>query len=158
MNQAIVGQSRTAAGTINPFRFVQSGVTSPLADGSTVLLALQCTGAGVPIIGIASEWTDNIMGTQWQTTLIPQGYPAAAIGDKVGVYLDSSMDTLLMVGSGFIVEPDDLLISDASGNAKPFNPKSASSGINWVGARAIEGGFAGDVIRVQVYTRAVTIP
>lgn len=153
--------SRTAAGTINPFRFVMSGavaassVTNPSANQG-ILLALQAT-ANAPIIGIGAEWTTAMSGTLGQINYVPQNFPAAALNDKIRVYEDGE-STLLMVGSGQIVEPDDLLKSDASGNALPLNYAAAASGIHWVGARAIEGGFAGDPIFVQVYTRAVTKP
>jgi hypothetical protein len=49
------------------------------------------------------------------------------------------------------VVPDTLLTSDASGNAIPANVATAST--QWIGARSIEAGVAGDVIRVSVYTR-----
>ncbi len=150
-------RSRTAAGTINPFRFIQSGVTAPLANGDTILLALQCTGAGVPILGVAAEWTDNMMGTAWQVALVAQGYPCATVGERLRVY-GMGENTILCVGSGAIVEPDDLLVSDASGNAIPLRIASASSGAYWIGARAIEPGFAGDPIQVEVFTVPYTKP
>ena len=155
-------QSRTAAGTINPFRFVISGavaaasVTNPAANQG-ILLALQATGGTAPIIGIGAEWTNAIMGTQWQVNFVPQGFPAAAVNDKIRVYEDGE-NTILMVGSGYIVEPDDLLVSDASGNGIPLRHATASSGFYWVGARALEYGFPGDPIAVQVYTRPYTKP
>lgn len=152
-------KSRTAAGTINPFVFVQSGAVSAsaVANSDGILLALQCTGTGVPILGIGAEWTNAMMGTEWQTNFSPQGYPAATVGQKIRVYEDGE-DTVMTVGSGYIVEPDDLLISDASGNAVPLRLATAASGTHWVGARAIEYGFAGDPIRVSVYTRPYTKP
>ena len=135
--------SRIAYGTINPFRFVQ--------DAPGILLgALQATGGGVPIIGIAQEWTDNAMGTAWQTAFTPQGYPAAASGEPVRLYEQFDMNAMIMVGSGQTVTPSTLLVSDASGNAVGIN--LSASGVQWIGARAIEGGVAGDVIRVAVYT------
>lgn len=134
--------SRIAYGTINPFTFV-------IGMPGTELGALQCTGGGVPIIGVAPEWTNNMMGTAWQTQLIPQGYPAAASGQSIRVYEDGE-NALLMIGSGFTVEPDNLLVSDASGCGKPV---ASAAGQQFVGARAIEPGVAGDIIRVQVYTR-----
>lgn len=134
--------SRIAGGTINPFTFIQG-------QPGVMLGALQCTGGGVPIIGVGAEWTSAMMGQAIQTTLIPQGFPAAASGQSIRVYEDGE-NTVMMVGSGFTVMPDDLLKSDASGNAIPV---STAAGIQYVGARAIEAGVAGDVIRVQVYTR-----
>lgn len=134
--------SRIAGGTINPFTFIQG-------QPGVMLGALQCTGAGVPIIGIGAEWTNAMMGQAYQTTLIPQGFPAATSGQSIRVYEDGE-NTILMVGSGYTVMPDNLLVSDASGNGIPVG---ASAGQQYVGARAIEAGIAGDIIRVQVYTR-----
>jgi hypothetical protein len=151
--------SRTAVGTINPARFVMSGAAqaSLVAGSNGILLAAQCSGPGVPIIGIGHESTTAMMGTQAQIDFVLQGYPAATVGKPLRVYEDGE-STLLVVGSGQIVEPDDYLISDASGNAVPLRYASVAAGIHWVGARAIEYGFAGDPIFVQVYTRAVTKP
>lgn len=151
---AINSHSRIAAGTINPFRFIQSGATaSPLPSPCTnnELLALQCSGPGVEIIGIGAEWTNAMMGTAVQTQLVPQGFPAATSGQPIRVYEDGE-DTIVMVGSGYTVMPDNLLVSDASGNAIPIVLTSTSA-VQWIGARAIEPGVAGDVIRCTVYTR-----
>lgn len=139
----MASKSRIAAGTINPFRFI-------IGQPNVELGALQCTGTGSPIIGIAAEWTNAMMGANNQTSLVPQGFPAALTGQAVRVYEDGE-DTIIMVGSGQTVSPDNLLVSDASGNAVPIN--LAGSGVQWIGARAIEGGTAGDPIRCSVYTR-----
>lgn len=141
--------SRIAYGTINPFRFVQQAPGIPLG-------VLQASGSTVPIVGIAAEWTDNIMGTNWQTQFTPQGYPAAASGEPIRLYQEVDMNAMIMVGSGQTVVPGSMLVSDASGNAVGIN--LASAGLKWVGAIAVEGGVAGDVIRVQVYTTSVTVP
>ncbi len=154
--------SRTAAGVINPFRFVMSGavasasVTNPSANQG-ILLALQCTGGTSPPIGIGAEWTSAMSGTQTQLSFVPQNYPAASVNQQIRVYEDGE-STMLCVGSGYIVEPDDLLMSDASGNGIPYRYASASSGFVWIGARALEYGFPGDPIAVQVYTRPLTKP
>jgi hypothetical protein len=144
-------KSRVAAGTINPFTFIQSGamVASDSANGFTggQLTALQCTGSGVEIIGIGAEWTNAMAGANNQS---PYSLPAATIGQGIRVYEDGE-DTIVMVGSGYNVMWDQLLTSDASGNAIPANVSTAST--QWIGARAIEAGIAGDVIRVSVYTR-----
>lgn len=145
--------TRIAAGTINPFVFIQSGATGPVpteADGNE-LLALQCSGPGVEIIGIGAEWTNAMYGTSVQTALVPQGFPAAVAGKAIRVYEDGE-STIIAVGSGYTVQPDNLLVSDASGNAIPI-VLTATSAVQYIGARAIEGGVAGDPIRVQVYTR-----
>lgn len=136
-------KSRIAYGTINPFTFIQG-------KPGVMLGALQCSGPGVEIIGIGAEWTNAMMGQAYQTSLIPQGFPAATTGQAIKVYEDAE-DTIIMVGSGYTVMPDNLLVSDASGNAVPIN--LAASGNQWIGARAIEAGVAGDPIRVSVYTR-----
>lgn len=135
-------KSRMAYGTINPFTFIQGGT-------GFILGALQCTGGASEIIGIGAEWTNAMMGQAFQTSLVPQGFPAAASGQSIRVYEDGE-DTILMVGSGFTVMPDMLLKSDASGNGIPI---TATAGNQWIGARAVEGGVAGDIIRVSVYTR-----
>lgn len=149
--------SRTAAGTINPFKFIQTGAM--VADDSTSnppfvggeLTALQCTGAGVEILGIGAEWTSAMMGTPAQVAYNPQGYPAATKGMPIRVYGDGE-ETIISVGSGYTVAPDTLLVSDASGNAIPLNPTDTSQ-VQWIGARAIEGGLPGEPIRVTVVLR-----
>jgi hypothetical protein len=134
--------SRIAYNTINPMRFVQD---APGIQGG----ALQCSGAGVPIIGIAAEWVQGMPGTPWQTSFVPQMYPAAASGNPVRLYGMYDMNTMVIVGSGVTVVPGQLLVSDASGNAVGIN--LAASGNQWIGARAIEGGVAGNPIRCEVY-------
>jgi hypothetical protein len=134
--------SRIAYGTINPNRFVQDAPGIPFG-------VLQCSGAGVPIVGIAAEWLDNMPGTRWQTAFVPQNYPNAASGEPVRLYETVDMNAMIVVGSGQTIMPNMLLISDASGNAKPV--VMSGGGSQWVGARALEGGLAGDPIRVQVY-------
>lgn len=140
-------KSRIAGGTINPFTFIQG-------NPGVMLGALQCTGAGVEIIGIGAEWTNAMMGQSFQTTLVPQGFPAATSGQAIKVYEDGE-DTIIMVGSGYTVMPDNLLVSDASGNAIPLTIGTNNA---WIGARAIEAGVAGDPIRVSVYTRPPYLP
>jgi hypothetical protein len=142
-------KSRVAAGTINPFTFIQTGNMVAAAAGfnNGQLTALQCTGAGVEIIGIGAEWTNAMAGANNQN---PNSLPAATIGREIRIYEDGE-DAVLMVGSGYTVMQDTLLTSDASGNGIPANVATASTG--WIGARAIEAGVGGDVIRVSVYTR-----
>ncbi len=145
--------SRIAAGTINPFTFIQTGamVSSIPNAANGELTALQCTGGGVEILGIAPEWTNAMMGTPVQTSLVPQGYPAAVAGQGIRCYGDGE-EALLMVGSGYNVVQDQLLMSDASGNGIPISATNTSK-LAWVGARSIEAGQAGDVIRVTVVLR-----
>lgn len=144
--------SKIAYGTINPMRFVQDA--PGIING-----ALQCTGAGVPIIGIAYEGTTAMYGTQVQTSLVPQGYPAAASGNPFRLYEENDPDTMVIVGSGYTVLPNEFLTSDASGNAVPLSLSGMAAGtVAWVGARAIEGGDAGNPIRVQTRTFPYTKP
>ena len=131
-------KSRVAGNTINPFSFI-------IGQPGVELGALQCTGSG-EIIGIGAEFTMAMMG---QALGPVQGFPAAYAGQGIKVYEDGE-DTVIMVGSGQTVSPDNLLVSDGSGNAAPLN--LAGVGNKFYGARAIEGGAAGDVIRVSVYT------
>lgn len=142
--------SKIAYGTINVMRFVQDA--PGILNG-----ALQATGQGTEIIGIAAEFTDNMMGTRWQTSFTVQGYPAAASGEPLKLYDESDMDTMIIVGSGQTVVPNQLLYSDASGNAVPV-VGSASSGTYWIGAKAIEGGLAGDPIRCRALRFPYTKP
>lgn len=143
MNYPTNSKSRIAGGTIRPFSFI-------MGQPGVVLGALQCSGSNVPIIGIGPEWTNEMMGTQWQRNYLPAGYPAAVAGQSIRVYEDGE-DALILVGSGQTVSPDDYLTSDASGYAvRVTNPLA---GTVYIGARAIEGGTAGQVIRVQVRTR-----
>ncbi len=146
MGSNIASVSGIAGGTIQPFSFVQ-------AQPNTQQGLLQCTGAGVPIIGIGPEWVNNMMGTLVQTQLVPGGFPAAVAGQGVRLY-GPLEEALLMVGSGQTVSPNQLLVSDASGFAAPCN--IAASGQQWVGAMAIEGGTAGSPIRVRSLTFPVT--
>ncbi len=144
--------SRIAYDTINPMRFVQDA--PGIING-----ALQCSGAGVPIEGIAVEAITAMPGTAWQTALIPQNYPAAASGNGIRIYGENGPETMVIVGSGQAIVPNQLLTSDASGNAVGLNLASASSGVHWVGGRAIEGGDAGNPIRVQPFSyRSYTKP
>jgi len=141
--------TRIAAGTINPFTFLQSGanVTGVANNPNQVeLQALQCTGAGVEIIGIGAEFTNAPNGLVGG----PSTVPAATTGQQIKVYGDGE-ETIIMVGSGYNVVQDQLLTSDASGNAIPANVATAST--QWIGARAIEAGIAGSPIRVSVVLR-----
>jgi len=133
--------SRIAGGTINPFSFVQG-------QPGTELGALQCSGPGVEIIGISGVYT-NMMQGQYGSPA--QGFPAATSGQPIQIFGDGE-DTIIMVGSGYTVEPDNLLVSDASGNAIPI-VLTATGAEQWIGARAIEAGVAGDPIRVSVVLR-----
>jgi len=144
--------SRMAAGTIFPFSFIQSGNVGPNqgSPSSNELLALQCTGAGIEIVGISAVWTDQMMGTAGQLQNYPVNTPAAVVGERLQVWGDGT-ETMVMVGSGYTVQPDNLLVSDASGFAIPIN--LSASGVQWIGARAIEAGVAGDVIRVTTVLR-----
>ena len=139
--------SRYAAGTINPFRFIQ---TDPAQTYYPELSCLQCTGSGVEILGIAAEWTNAMMG---QTLAPPQGFPDATVGQGVRVYGDGE-ETILCVGSGVTVLVDNLLTSDASGNGIPITLASTSN--QFIGARALENGLPGDPIRVTVCLRPYT--
>lgn len=145
------GRSRRAYGTINPMRFVQDapGIINGI---------LQCSGTGVPIVGIAWESITAMPGTFAQTTYVPQNYPAAASGTDMRLYEENGMETMIIVGSGATVVPNQLLVSDASGNARGLDIASASSGTHWIGGQAIEGGVAGDPIRVQVRMFPYTKP
>jgi hypothetical protein len=134
--------SAIAAGTINPMRFLQA---APGLQGQV----LQCTGAGVEIIGVAPQWTNNLPGTPWAPA---QGYPVANAGQQLEVIGDGRQ-TLLIVGSGQTVLPGMDLGSDASGNALPITLGSTAVDI---GARSEEGGVAGDPIRVNVTLRPRT--
>lgn len=153
--------TRTAAGTILPMRFVQTGAMATNVPNAEygVLTALQCTGAGVEILGIAQEWMNNPMGTPAQAQYVPAGYAAAVAGEEVTIYGDGS-ECMVVVGSGYQVTPDMLLTSDASGNAIPVGSSGAGK---WIGARAIYGanGVAppwgpGFPIRVTVVLRPYT--
>lgn len=136
--------SRYAGGTINPCRFLQPDVTNTRYPE---LSCLQCSGAGVEIIGISQEWTKGMMG---QRLAPAQGFPAAEAGDTVRVYGDGE-EHMVFVGSGYIVVQDQLLTSDASGNAIPITIGATTQ---WIGARALEAGVAGDLIRVTVTLQA----
>lgn len=144
--------SRIAYGTINPMRFVQDA--PGIING-----ALQCSGVGVPIVGIAVEAITAMPGTAWQQALVPQNYPAAASGNGIRIYGENGPETMVIVGSGQTILPNQLLISDASGNAVGLDIASASAGVKWIGGRAIEGGDAGNPIRVQPFSyRSYTKP
>ncbi len=143
--------SKLAYGTVNPMRFVQDA--PGIVNG-----ALQCSGPGVPIIGISHESISNMPGTAWQVAYVPQNYPTAASGQFFRLYEENGPETMVIVGSGVTVVPGQLLTSDASGNAVGLNLATASAGVHWVGARAIEGGDAGNPIRCQVKMFPYTKP
>ena len=146
--------SRIAGGTIYPFTFIQrfvGTIPTTLAASTPVppeLLCLQATGAGVEILGICQEWTNAPNGLIGQTAGV--NVPAATVGQPLVVYGDGA-ETIIMVGSGYNVVVDDDLTSDASGNAIPANV--ATSSTQWLGARALENGNAGNPIRVTVVLR-----
>lgn len=142
--------SRMAYGDVNPMRFV-------MAAPGQFLGALQAT-ANAQVIGISQIGVNNMPGTPWQTQFVPQMYPAAASGQGFQLYEEDDWDTMVVVGSGFTVLPNQWLISDASGNARPINTATVGSGLYWVGAQSIEPGVAGDPIRVKVTTFPLTIP
>jgi hypothetical protein len=133
-------KSRIAYTQIKPFSFIAG-------QPGTILGARQATSANTPILGVGPEWTNLLMGTKEQILSNPSGYPAAEIGDPIRVY-EAGEDALIMVGTGQTVSPDQFLTSDASGYARPVN--LATTTVEWVGARAIEGGTAGDIIRCSV--------
>lgn len=144
--------SRIAYGTINPMRFIQDA--PGIING-----ALQCSGPGVPIVGCGIESVTQMMGTSAQVTYTAQGYPAAASGNGIRIYGENGPETMIIVGSGQTILPNQLLISDASGNAVGLDIASASAGVKWIGGRAIEGGDAGNPIRVQPFSyRSYTKP
>jgi len=138
-------------GTINPMRFVQAA--PGIING-----VLQATGSSVPLLGIAWESVTAMMGTYAQTTFTPQGYPAAASGDKLRLYEQEGMETMVIVGSGVTIVPNQFLTSDGSGNAVGVNPLTIAAGAYWIGGEAIEGGVAGDPIRVAVRRFCYTKP
>lgn len=134
--------SAIAGGTINPMRFVQA---TPGIQGSV----LQCSGPGVEIVGIADQYTNNMMGTLFTPA---QGWPIATTGQALRVHPDGDQ-CLLVVGSGNTVLPGMDLGSDASGNGIPVTMGSTAVD---VGARSVEGGVSGDPIRVIVQLRPRT--
>lgn len=131
--------SRRAGGTIQIASFIQG-------NPGVELGALQCSGAGVEILGIAQEFTNAMMG---QTGQPAQGYPAATVGQDIKVYGDGE-ETVVIVGSGYTIMPDNLLTSDASGFAIPITLGATTQ---WIGARAIEAGLPGEPIRCTVVLR-----
>lgn len=133
--------SRIAGGTINPFSFI-------MGNPGVELGALQCSGGTAEILGISAVYTNAMPG---QTGAPAQGSPAATIGQAVQVWGDGE-ETIVMVGSGYTVSPDQLLISDASGNAIPLVATSTAAE-QWIGARSIEGGTPGNPIRCTVNLR-----
>jgi hypothetical protein len=131
--------SRVAGGTIQIASFIQG-------NPGVQLGALQCSGAGVEILGIAQEFTNAMMG---QALAPAQGFPAATVGQHIRVYGDGE-ETVVIVGSGYTIMPDNLLTSDGSGFAIPITLGATTQ---WIGARAIEAGLPGDPIRVTVVLR-----
>lgn len=137
-----INNSAIAGGTINPMRFLQA---NPGIQGQV----LQCSGPGVEIVGIAMQSTNQLPGAPG----IPaQGAPAAIAGQALEVIGDGRQ-CLLIVGSGQTVLPGFDLGSDASGNALPITLGATAVDI---GAQSIEGGVAGDPIRVLVTLRPRT--
>ena len=138
--------SRIAGGNINICTFLISNPTAPL------LGCLQATGGNAPLLGIAQEFTNQMAGTLGTTPAL-----AAIAGQPVAVRTNQDIglqDVLLCIGSGYTVEPDNLLISDASGNGIPLNITSSRTTAQWIGAIAIEAGLPGQYIRVTPVTPA----
>ena len=135
-------KSKIAGGNINICTFVQTDPAAPMNG------CIQCTGGNVPILGIAQEFTNQMAGTQGVTPALAasKGQPIAIRDNAPG---DIGMqDVLLCVGSGYTVEPDNYLVSDASGNGIPLSITSSRTTAQYVGAIAVEAGTPGSYIRV----------
>lgn len=111
-----------AGGTIRPHRFVKFGATE-----NTLL---ECD-AGEAAIGIADR-----IGS-------PPSVPAA-IQAVEGERLDYVLIGITDLELGGAVDQGEYLVSDADGKGVAY------AGSGWVGARALEGGVSGDLVRVKL--------
>ena len=113
-----------AGGTIRPHRFVKFGVTE-----NTLL---ECD-AGDAAIGISDR-----VGSPPSVTAGIQ----ALEGERLDYVLIGITDLLL----GGAVDQGEYLVPDSEGRGVAYDPGSPAA----VGARALEGGVSGDLVRVKL--------
>lgn len=121
-----------ARGNIVPSRFVR-------LDGSGECGCVQA-GDNTDLIGVAQAGTNRP-----QVTGLVEAQYAAQAGQQVQV---AGLGSICLVEAGAAITPGQYLKSDAQGRAVPI----ATSGttIQNYGAIALQGGSAGEMIRVQV--------
>jgi len=122
----------TARGNIYPSRFVR-------LDTSTEFGAVQA-GDNTEIIGVAQAGTNLPDMTGWVS-----GTYAAQAGQQVQV---AGPDSVCLVEAGATITPGQFLKSDSVGRAVPI--ATTGTTIQNYGAIALQGGSAGDKIKVLV--------
>lgn len=122
----------TARGNVLPSRFVK-------LDGSTECGVLQA-GDNAEIIGIAQAGTN----LPQVTGMITATYAAVA-GQQVMV---AGLGSVCLLEVGAQVQPGQLLKSNLFGQGVPITPTATT--IQNYGAIALQGGHAGEKVRVQV--------
>lgn len=123
-------QSYKARGTINPSRFV-------VASGEQDSCVNQA-GANSVVVGISQEWN--------QDAPIPgAGTDAATSGELVKVY---DINETCWLELGATVARGDRLKSDANGQGTPIATTGTTP--QQIGARALQAGTSGQLVRVQV--------
>ena len=122
-----------AAAAIPPCRFVVLAATAyhlAVADGTNLPIGVSPEGSSAPPIGTTpADTTDET--------------PLAAVGEAVFCY---SVGDVCPVTAGATVAAGDRLVSAADGRAVPLS----GSGVRYVGGVALEGGVAGDRVRMLV--------
>lgn len=126
--------SRVANGNIAPSRFVK-------LDTSNQGRVLQC-GAGERVYGIAQKETHNIALSGGGFTTPDDGYAAVA-DEMLNIYGPGDPGVLLECGG--TVTQGDLLKSDSNGKGVVV-----ASNNDFYGARALEPGTSGQLVRVEV--------
>lgn len=121
-----LNQGFVAGGTVPPYHFVKASTSADM----TVLVC----GNNEKSIGISQEGTHDHDGTS-----------AADSGDPVTVY---GLGEVALVEAGTTIVRGDFLRSNAAGEAIPID--TSGSNTQNVGARALQSGADGDLVRVQV--------
>lgn len=130
-----------ADGDINPSRFV----TQDGASGDNRVL--QST-ANLRIAGVSQQSTKNAPVSGGSAL-------AASQNDAVEVY--GPNEQCLLTFGGTIVAGD-ILRSDANGKAVAVKRDGTITGVQYYGARALEGGVSGEIHRVVVDIGTFTYP
>lgn len=134
--------SKVANGNINPSRFVKLDTT--VAGGGYVIIAAANSDN---LYGISQPGTHAPPGNLLPSTTLDDGY-AAVQNENIRVFVageGGSDGTLCWLQAGGTVTTGDELTSDSSGRGVTTTTTGQI-----IGARAMQSGVSGDLIKVQV--------
>jgi len=137
---ALAGHNFIATGTIAPFRFVVLDTTS-----ANLFSVLQANGNQGTIIGISQPGTHDAPGTSGA------GTDAADSGETLTVFGPGDV-CLLELGTGGVTAGD-FVAPDTNGKGVTV---TAAATVQYIGAKALETGVAGDRVRVVVVLGGIT--